>query len=158
MLVYLLRQLHVLPHWDRSYRSNFLPHPVTVYWHRANQSQRWPYNARLLAGQPSECQFWSHWYDSTREKSRRKRDSNPGSFALEADALTTRPTRQWRGRDEWNVDIIVFWKGTTSMMLNYSAPRPCKLCQCACIIKGHACRKTDTCTHTKMETQTQTHI
>ena len=28
------------------------------------------------------------------EKSRRKRDSNPGSSALEADALTTRPTRR----------------------------------------------------------------
>ena len=29
----------------------------------------------------------SHWYDSTPRKSRRKRDSNPGSSALEADAL-----------------------------------------------------------------------
>ena len=29
----------------------------------------------------------SHWYDSTAKKSRRKRDSNPGSSALEADAL-----------------------------------------------------------------------
>ena len=29
------------------------------------------------------------WYDSTRKKSRRKRDSVPGSSALEADALTT---------------------------------------------------------------------
>ena len=31
---------------------------------------------------------------STPKKSRRKRDSNPGSSALEADALTTRPTRR----------------------------------------------------------------
>ena len=31
----LLRQSYVLPHWDRSYRSHFPPHPVTVYWHRA---------------------------------------------------------------------------------------------------------------------------
>ena len=31
--------------------------------------------------------FLSHWYDSTPEKSRHKRDSNPGSSALEADAL-----------------------------------------------------------------------
>ena len=38
--------------------------------------------------------FLSHWYDSTPKKSRRKRDSNPGPSALEADALTTRPTRQ----------------------------------------------------------------
>ena len=34
-------------------------------------------------GRPLECQFLSHWYDSTPEKSRRKRDSNPGSSALE---------------------------------------------------------------------------
>ena len=84
----------LLPHWDRSCRSNVLPHPVTVYWHRADQSQCWPYNARRLAGQPLECQFWSHWYDSTPKKSRRKRDSNPGPSTLEADALTTRPTRR----------------------------------------------------------------
>ena len=38
----LLRQFYVLPHWDRSCRSNFLPHPVTVYWHRADRSQCWP--------------------------------------------------------------------------------------------------------------------
>ena len=31
--------------------------------------------------------FLSHWYDSTLKKSRRKRDSNPGPSALEADAL-----------------------------------------------------------------------
>ena len=36
----------------------------------------------------------SHWYDSTPKKSRRKRDSNPGSSAIEADALTTGPTRR----------------------------------------------------------------
>ena len=46
----LLRQLYVLPHWDRSCRSNVLSHPVTVYWHRADQSQCWLYNARRLAG------------------------------------------------------------------------------------------------------------
>ena len=46
----LLRQFYVLPHWDRSYRSNFLPHPVTVYWHWADQSQCWPYNTRRLTG------------------------------------------------------------------------------------------------------------
>ena len=90
----LLRQFYVLPHWDRSCRSNVLPHLVTLYWYRADQSQRWPYNAKLLAGSPLECQFLSHWYDSTRKKSRRTRDSNPGSFALEADALTTKPTRR----------------------------------------------------------------
>ena len=45
-----LRQLYVLPHWDRSCRTNFPSHPVTVYWHWADQSQHWPYNARCLAG------------------------------------------------------------------------------------------------------------
>ena len=39
-------------------------------------------------------QFGSHWCDSTAKESRRKRDSNPGSSALEANALTTRPTRR----------------------------------------------------------------
>ena len=83
----LLRQVYVLPHWGRCCRSNVLPHPVTVYWHRADQSQCWPYNARRLAGQPLECQFLSHWYDSTPTKFRRKQDSNLGSSTLEADAL-----------------------------------------------------------------------
>ena len=36
-----------------------------------------------------------HWYDSTLKKFQRKRDSNAGSSALEADALSTRPTRRW---------------------------------------------------------------
>ena len=36
----------------------------------------------------------SHRYDSTPEKSPRKRGSTPGSSALEADALTTRHTRR----------------------------------------------------------------
>ena len=76
---------------------------VTVYWHRANQSQHWPYNAKRLAGQPLKCQFLSHWYDSTPEKSWHKQDSNPGSSASEANALTTRPTRWWVCKDPWCV-------------------------------------------------------
>ena len=101
----LLRQFDVLPHWDRSCRSNVLPHPVTVYWHRSDQSQCWPYNARCLAGWPLECQFLSHWYDSTGKKSWRKRDSNLGSSALEADAL---PLGQ-RGGQEFK-DRGVYWQ------------------------------------------------
>ena len=46
-------------------------------------------------------QFLSHWYDSTPKKSRRKRDSNPWSSALEADALATRPTRRSEREVEW---------------------------------------------------------
>ena len=37
----LLRQFYMLPHWDRSCRPNFPSHPVTVYWHRVDQSQCW---------------------------------------------------------------------------------------------------------------------
>ena len=92
-------QFYSLPHWDRSCRPNFPSHPVTVYWYWADQSQRWPYNVRCLAGSPLECQFLSHWYDSTPKKSRRKRDSNPGSCALKVDALTTRPTRRFSFAD-----------------------------------------------------------
>ena len=47
----------------------------------------------ITSGSWQGSQFLSHWYDSTPEKSRRKRDSNPGSSTLEADALTTKPTR-----------------------------------------------------------------
>ena len=46
----LLRQVYMLPHWDRSCRSNFLSYPVIACWHRANQSRRWCFNARHLAG------------------------------------------------------------------------------------------------------------
>ena len=69
-LVYLRNgsaQFYLLPHWDRSCRSNYLPHPVTVYWHWADQYQRCPYNARSLAGKPLECQFLSHRYDLTQK-------------------------------------------------------------------------------------------
>ena len=34
----LLRQFYALPHPDTVCRSGWLYHPVTVYWHRANQS------------------------------------------------------------------------------------------------------------------------
>ena len=47
----------------------------------------------LLRGERGQI-YGGHWYDSTPEKSRRKRDSNRGPSALEADALTTRPTRR----------------------------------------------------------------
>ena len=49
-----LRQVYVLPHWDRSGRSNLLSHPVTEYWHWADQSQPWLYNSRGLAREPLE--------------------------------------------------------------------------------------------------------
>ena len=93
MLVYLLRQLYVLPCWDRSCRWNFLPHPLTVYWHLANQFQCWPYYARRLAGQPLECKLLSHWYDPT-QKNPHRASRNPTQVRLliEVDALTTKPT------------------------------------------------------------------
>ena len=52
----------------------------------------------------------SHWsanFEVTskkKKKSRHKRDSNPGSSALEADALTTRPTR-WLGKGGLMPDV-----------------------------------------------------
>ena len=45
----LTTQAYVLQHRDKSCRSNFLSHLVTADWQRANQPQRWPYNARPLA-------------------------------------------------------------------------------------------------------------
>ena len=59
-----------------------------------------PCNARRRAGQSLEYRCSSHWYGMTWKKAlRRTWDSNPGSSALEADALTTRPTR-WMGKEE----------------------------------------------------------
>ena len=62
-----LRQFYVLPHlhWDRSCRPNFLSHPVTVYWHWANQSQR---SSQTTGCQNSEkvegggCNWWNHLF------------------------------------------------------------------------------------------------
>ena len=82
----------MLPHWNISCRSNVLPHPVTVYWHRADQSQRWPYNARRLAGSSLECQFWSHWYDSTWKTPVTSGIRTPDLPLLRQTPLTTRPT------------------------------------------------------------------
>ena len=107
----LLRQFYVLPHWDRSCRSNFLPHPVTVYKHRADQSQHRPYNYRLAPGRVATVVpiFKSMiWLDP--KKSRHKRDSNPGSSAPEVDALTTRPARWLAGQPlEHNIEVTVLW-------------------------------------------------
>ena len=52
-----------------------------------------PITQGVWQGSHWSANFLCHWYDSTPKKSRRKRDSNPGPSALEADALTTRPTR-----------------------------------------------------------------
>ena len=50
--------------------SSLLSLLLTVYWHRPNQTKHWPYEARQLAGQPPEYQYWSHWYDLTTGQSR----------------------------------------------------------------------------------------
>ena len=53
--------------------------------------------------------FLSHWYDSTPKKSRPQRDSNPGPSALEADALTTRPTRRSPLAKEGSLRVALVW-------------------------------------------------
>ena len=57
-----------------------------------------PITLGLWQGSHWSAIFVSHWYDSIPEKSRRKRDSNPGSSAPETDALTTGPARRLIGR------------------------------------------------------------
>ena len=67
-----------------------------------------PMTPGVWQGSHWECQILSHWYDSTRKKSRRKRDSNPGSSALEADALTTRPPRRFTVTTRHCVYLVLF--------------------------------------------------
>ena len=83
----LLRQFYVLPHWERSCRSNFLLHPVTgptilsadPTMPGALQGSHWSANLEVTGMTPLHC----------------KQDLDPGSSPLEADALTTRPMT-WR--------------------------------------------------------------
>ena len=53
-------------------------------------------------GSQSSVNFSSHWYDLIPEKSQCKQDSNPGSSALKADALTTRPMLQELYKNDTN--------------------------------------------------------
>ena len=55
------------------------------------------------------AKFLSHWYDSAPEKSRRKRDSNPESSALEVDTLTTRPTRRSNEEEKVKLEMRQRW-------------------------------------------------
>ena len=69
----------------------------TFYLTQSQYTDTGPTNSsadRIMPGAWQGSQFLSHWYDSTPKKFRRKRNSNPGSSAFEADALTTRPTKR----------------------------------------------------------------
>ena len=91
----LLRHYYVLPHKYRRCGSNFLPTQSQYTDTGPTSPSTDPITPGAWQGIATGVPFLSHWYDSTPKKSRRKRDSNPGSSALEADALTTRPTRRW---------------------------------------------------------------
>ena len=82
----LLRQFYVLPHWDsHSILTPGRTFPTLILYRQAP--------GRVATGVPI---FKSMvWLDP--EKSRCKCDSNLGSSALKADAITTRPTR-WFGK------------------------------------------------------------
>ena len=89
------------------------------------------------------------------KKSRRKRDSNPGSSALKADALTTRPTRRYQERrpvgmgqtrshhtENFQKKMEVDWTDTTCYCRGPLLPRPffsflfClffNVCVCVCV-------------------------
>ena len=59
----LLRQLHLLPHWDTSWGWDSLSHQVTMYWDQVDQCWWWPCSTSL-AGPPQGDQFSQgslHW-------------------------------------------------------------------------------------------------
>ena len=92
--------------------AKYQTHPATAYWNGASQSQRWPYNARRLAGWQQEYRSLSHWYESTRKKPLwESRDRTQVCRSL-GGYLITRPARQpWKknagevnnGRKSWTV-------------------------------------------------------
>ena len=121
----LFRQLHMLPHWDRSCRSSFPPHPVTIYGHLANQPQFGTYSPRCLAGQPLECQFLSHWCDWTWRKVAEK-------VGLEPRSVATGPKRRRGEGGCWLLGCL------TSQ-------------QHASVSQGRICSDNCTCCHTEIE-------
>ena len=101
---------YVLPHWDRSYRSSFPSHPQYTDTGPTSHSTD-PITPGVWQGGHWSANF-SHWYDP--KKSRRMRDSNPESSALEADALTTRPLSQSEAAYSLNTtkttaEVVVFF-------------------------------------------------
>ena len=115
------RQLYVLPCWDRSCRSNSLPHPVTVYWHRADQvpalTLQHQVPSRVATGVPILKSLV--WLDL--EKSRPKRESNSGPSAFGVDTFTTWPTRQSKKKNcRWNqlVSCVMALRGVNPSALN----------------------------------------
>ena len=72
-----------------------------------------PITKGACQGSHWSANFLSHWYDSTpKKKSRRKRDSNPGPSALEADALTTRPARRYTAK----TSLSLFFPASSNSM------------------------------------------
>ena len=84
----LLRQFYMQPRWDKSCWSNFSPHPVTVYRHWANQSQRWPSTPDAWQG--------SHWSANFSVIDMTRTGKIPAQAGFEPRIFhsTTRPTRR----------------------------------------------------------------
>ena len=93
----------MLPHWDKSCRSNSLPHPVTVYWHQADQSQ--PITPGTWQGSHCSANFWVTGMTRPRnpEKIPAQVGFEPGIFHSQGGRLTTRPTRWSRN---WHDTLI----------------------------------------------------
>ena len=93
--------------------------------------------------------FLSHWYDSTPKKSRCNRDSNPGPSSLEADALTTRPTRRsiFEGGPTMNKDHCKTQHCRSSRMSSslpqWSSVACLTSLQQACVSQGLICCHTE---------------
>ena len=101
--------LHV-PHRDRSCRSNTVFRPVTVYWHRANQSQRCQVPSRVVSGvlilKPLV------WLQLEKDPLG-KAETEPRSAALETDTL---PQGQWGSWLVRNTTVFVMSKNVVEVL------------------------------------------
>ena len=84
---------YVSPHWNRSWGSNVLSHPVTKYCHRANQSRLWHPTPGEWQGSLWIYPLFSGWYCPTWWTTPDISGDRPQGSLSRGGRLTTTPPR-----------------------------------------------------------------